>query len=80
MSAIVSGGAGAIGAATISALAKAGAALIGIVGRTQKTLDEVESRLKLQYPGHENRCRHRGHNFLLKPGTKFQINSSESQQ
>ncbi|KAJ9615597.1 hypothetical protein H2200_001672 [Cladophialophora chaetospira] len=49
-SAIVTGGAGAIGSATVSALAKAGASLVGIVGRTQQTLDEAKAKLESQYP------------------------------
>ena len=48
-SAIVSGGGGTIGLATVSALAKAGASPIAIVGRTQKTLDVAKSKLGAQY-------------------------------
>ncbi|OCT48953.1 Estradiol 17-beta-dehydrogenase 11 [Cladophialophora carrionii] len=50
-SVIVSGGGGTIGFATVKALATAGVRLVGIVGRTQKTLDETSSKLKGQYPG-----------------------------
>jgi NAD(P)-dependent dehydrogenase (short-subunit alcohol dehydrogenase family) len=50
-SAIVSGGGGTIGSATVNALAKAGVSTIGIVGRTQKTLDEATLKLKAQHPG-----------------------------
>jgi NAD(P)-dependent dehydrogenase (short-subunit alcohol dehydrogenase family) len=49
-SAIVSGGGGSIGSAIVSALAQAGVALVGIVGRTQKTLDETRSKVESQYP------------------------------
>ncbi len=49
-SAIVTGGAGTIGSAIIVALAKAGASLVGIVGRTQKTLDAATANLESQYP------------------------------
>ena len=49
-SAIVTGGAGTIGFAIIVALAKAGVSLVGIVGRTQRTLDEAKAKLEPQYP------------------------------
>lgn len=49
-SAIVSGGGGTIGSAHVNALAKAGAAVVGIVGRTQKTLDETKAKYESAYP------------------------------
>ncbi|OAL25235.1 hypothetical protein AYO22_05112 [Fonsecaea multimorphosa] len=48
--AIVTGGAGAIGSALVNAFAKAGVSLIGIVGRTQKTLDATKAKFESQYP------------------------------
>ncbi|KIW87737.1 uncharacterized protein Z519_11711 [Cladophialophora bantiana CBS 173.52] len=48
--AIVTGGAGAIGSAIVNAFAKAGISLIGIVGRTQKTLDATKAKFESQYP------------------------------
>ncbi|OAP63731.1 hypothetical protein AYL99_02958 [Fonsecaea erecta] len=48
--AIVTGGAGAIGSAIVNAFAKAGVSLIGIVGRTQKTLDATKAKFESQYP------------------------------
>ncbi|KIW83356.1 hypothetical protein Z517_02601 [Fonsecaea pedrosoi CBS 271.37] len=48
--AIVTGGAGAIGSAMVNAFAKAGVSLVGIVGRTQKTLDATKAKFESQYP------------------------------
>lgn len=47
---IVTGGGGTIGLAMVEAFAKAGVALVGIVGRTQKTLDATKSKVEAQFP------------------------------
>jgi NAD(P)-dependent dehydrogenase (short-subunit alcohol dehydrogenase family) len=47
---IVTGGAGAIGSATVEAFAKAGAGLVGLVGRTKETLASTKEKFESRYP------------------------------